>query len=110
MRENKEIGGGIEQLRRPINLLYLLFNWACILVYGYQVLLWVSKGVWTKLPTKILFGPTGWQPCTASTPVGKAFCWLVDVELAYTLCVLAMVFYLLRWLANRRPRDGLSDV
>jgi len=90
-------------IRQIMNILYMIFNGACISVYGYQVYLWIKQSAWTKIPTHALLFPGSEHPLSGQTGVTwKIVDWTLNVELAYTLCTLAMIFYGLRWLADWR--------
>jgi len=90
-------------MRQIINILYMIFNGACISVYGYQVYLWVKQSAWTKIPTRALLFPGAEHSSSGQTGVTWQIAdWMLNVELAYTLCTVAMIFYGLRWLADRR--------
>ena len=90
-------------MRRSSHALYLLFNWACIIIYAYQIYRWIRKGFWTRIPSEVLF------PCAIASrspersgPVGRLVCWVLHVELAYSLCAVAIIFYALRWWADKK--------
>jgi len=90
-------------LRSTYHVLYILFNSACTILYAWQIYVWIRRGAWKSIPWRVLI-PSGsaWHLSAASGPVGKAFHWILNVELAYVLCVVAIVFYFLRWLADRK--------
>lgn len=94
-------------LRRVSYVLYLLFNSACTIVFAYQGYLWIRSGGWTKIPTHLLLpgGVATWPFFAESHGVGRLFRWCGNVDLAYTLCVLAMMFYGVKWLLERRDRQ-----
>jgi hypothetical protein len=90
-------------MRQIVHILYVIFNGACISVYAYQVYLWVKQSAWTKIPSRLLLFPGTEHPLASHTGVTwRIVEWMLDVELAYTLCFVAMIFYGLRWLADRR--------
>src|SRR5208282_3476826 len=100
MKEEASIPAPLRQMHRASHALYLLFNWACIIVYAYQVYLWIRQGFWTKIPSTVLLpGLAAWTIPAGSGPIVRVFFWTCHVELAYTLCAVAMVFYALRRMA-----------
>lgn len=86
-------------------VLYELFNWACVIVYAYQICLWIRRGAWTKIPSRSVM-PSGSvsRLFAGSGTIDKVFQWLLNVEFAYALCAVAMVFFGLKWLAGRRAQ------
>ena len=90
-------------LRSTYHVLYILFNSACTILYAWQIYIWIRRGAWKSVPWRVLI-PSGnaWHLSAASGPAGKALHWILNVELAYVLCVVAIVFYFLRWLADRK--------
>ncbi|WP_093882159.1 hypothetical protein [Syntrophus gentianae] len=113
MNEERKAPSGVEMStsrRRGVagqivNILYLLFNGACLSVYGYQVYLWLTQSAWKKIPSRLLLFPGSEHPFASHTGLTwRIFEWVLDVELAYTLCTIAMIFYGLRWLADRRAQ------
>ncbi|OPY90716.1 MAG: hypothetical protein A4E72_00515 [Syntrophus sp. PtaU1.Bin208] len=92
-------------VRHIVNILYMIFNGACLSVYGYQVYLWLTQSAWKKIPSRLLLFTGSEHPFSSHTgATWRIFEWLLDVELAYTLCTIAMIFYGLRWLADRRAQ------
>lgn len=90
-----------------VHVLYVMFNTACTVVYGYQIYLWLRLGVWTKFPSRLLFyrgdryhfaSPFGMMDGIAE--------WVLNVELAYTLGVIAITFYAVRWWIDRQVKRG----
>jgi hypothetical protein len=105
MKERVRTYGVITRIRKSSHVLYLVFNWACIIVYVYQVYLWIREGSWTRIPSKALLpGATAWQPPVQSGLFAKLIYWILNVELAYTLCTLAVIFFALRWFADRQVK------
>lgn len=93
----------MKQFRRFCHILYLIFDGACCILYGWQVYSWIRKGHWTRIPSQVLLpGTTASSMTTPSAPFGKAIDWLLHVELAWSLCVVAILFYGLRWWADRK--------
>ena len=94
-------------LRRASHVLYLFFNWACTIVFVYQGYLWIRKGSWTKIPTSLLFsrGISTRPFFTESHGAGGLVRWCLSVDLIYTLGVIAMIFYAVKWLLERRERQ-----
>jgi len=94
-------------LRRAFHSLYLLFNWACVIVFAYQGYRWIREGGWTKIPTRLAL-PKGVlaSPLFAeSHGVGRLLQWCCTVDLAYTLCAVAMACYGAAWLLERNGRQ-----
>lgn len=90
-------------MRQIMHILYMIFNGACISVYGYQVYLWVKQSAWTNIPTRVLLPSGAGHPLSSQTGITwKITDWMLNVELAYTLCIVAMIFYGLRWMADRQ--------
>jgi hypothetical protein len=88
------------------HVLYTLFNWACMIVYVYQIYYWMRQGAWTKIPSRLLIPhATELQPSVHSGAVAKALQWVLNVELAYTLCAVALILFCVRWLANRTVKE-----
>jgi len=71
-----------------------------MIIYGYQVYLWIRKGAWTRIPSRVVWSGAGSGPSAG----GKLVEWMLNVELAYTLCAISMIFFGLKWLANRRVK------
>jgi hypothetical protein len=94
-------------LRRASYVLYVAFNSACTIVFAYQGYLWVRGGGWTKIPTHLLLPGyvLVWPVFAERNGAGRLFRWCCNVELAYTLCVIAMMFYGIKWLLERRDRQ-----
>ncbi len=91
--------------RRMVHVLYIAFNGACLAVYGYQVYLRISRGTWTKIPSGVLFVPrTGSRFSTLHGVMGETVEWMLNVELAYTLCAIAMLLYGVRWWIDRQDK------
>ncbi len=101
------VAGGGSPARRLVHVLYIAFNGACLAVYGYQIYLRVSKGAWTKIPSGVLLFPRSGERFTSlQGAIGKTAEWMLEVELAYTLCVIAMLFYGIRWWIDRRNMEN----
>lgn len=99
-----------QMLGRASHFFYLLFNWTCTIVFAYQGYLWIRHGGWTKIPTRLLLpgGVTGWPFFEASHGVGSLLRWCCNVDLIYTLGVIAMMFYAVEWFLARRDRQRLG--
>jgi hypothetical protein len=88
-----------------VNILYMGFNGACMIVYGYQIYFRVKQGAWNNIPSSLLL-PPGTEPLLVAQAggMGKAVGWLLNVELSYTLCVIAMLFYGVRCWIDRQSK------
>jgi hypothetical protein len=87
------------------HVLFMVFNGTCMIVYGYQIYLWLKQGAWKRIPSGLLLRPGTESPFVARAGVmGKAVEWMLNVELAYTLCVIAMLFYGVRWWIVRKGK------
>ncbi len=95
-------------VRRTCSVLYMLFNGVCMIVYAYQIYLWIRQGFWTKIPSQVLL-TRGLESrvLNLSGTIGGVVHWTLNVELAYTLCVIATIFYVFRWLADRKGKKGI---
>ena len=88
-------------VRTSFHVLYLLFNSVCMGIYGYQIYLWIRQGIWTKIPSHVLL-PPGVE--SRLSTLSGVFRWILNVELAYTLCAIAMILFAFRWLADRKGK------
>jgi hypothetical protein len=105
MKQDAGVSGTMRYARKTSHILYLLFNWACVIVYAYQVYGWITKGSWTRIPTGILLSGSAASPfMPLSRQTGTILSWMLNVELAYTLCALAIIFHALRWFLGRKAR------
>lgn len=97
-------------VRQSCHILYTLFNWACIIVYAFQIYLWIRHHAWTKIPSRVAL-PFVTEERLSVHPgsLSKAFHWLLNVELAYTLCALALILFGLRWLADKKKKQRTCD-
>ncbi len=96
------IARGGSLMRRLVHVLYIVFNGACLAVYGYQVYLRIIRGAWTKIPSGVLLARrSGGRFSILPGAMGKTVDWMLNVELAYTLCAIAMLFYGARWWIDR---------
>jgi len=74
-------------------VLYLILNGACIAIFSYQGYLWLKEHKWTAIPTHALI--PDWSGVELSLPiVGPVITWMLDIELMYTVGIIAMIFYI----------------
>jgi|GEM_PF-3489461 hypothetical protein len=49
-------------VRRGAHVLYVSFNSACMIVFAYEIYLWIKSSSWVKIPTGVLMARViGWQ-------------------------------------------------
>jgi len=91
--------------RRCCHVLYALFNWACTVVYGYQIYHWIRQRAWVRIPSRLLApSAISSQLSAHSGAISKTFQWILNAELAYALCAFAMIFFCLKRLADKTVR------
>jgi hypothetical protein len=88
--------------------LYTLLNTACIIVLAYQIYLWLKSGAWVKIATHVIvpFQSTEWQVFSEWRLLGSIWNWILNVELMYTLSVLAMIFYAVRFVPKKQGKKA----
>ncbi len=91
-------------MTRALNAVYIAFNTACMLVFAYQAYLWIRVGTWTRIPTHAVLPAwkgdnrllSQWQVAAGAIE------WVLNVELGYTLGVVATVFYVAKLVRQRK--------
>lgn len=77
-----------------------------MIVYAYQVYLWIRQGSWTRITSRVLLPrAVEGRLLERSGAMGTVLDWILNVELAYTLCAIAMVFFAFKWLAERKGKQ-----
>ncbi len=88
------------------NILYWLFNAACLVVFAYEGYLWMRSDSWTKIPALHLVPDSvaRWETLKSPDGVGPVLHWLLTIDLAYSLGGIALVFYLIRWVTSSKVK------
>ena len=91
-------------MTKALNILYITFNSACMIVFAYQSYLWLRAGTWTKIATHILIPdwPRRGQLIAEWQGIGRVLHWILNVELSYTLGSVAVVFYVMRLMSDKK--------
>jgi hypothetical protein len=90
-------------LQRMINIIanifYVLLNTICMILLAYQIYLWFHSGAWVKIATCVILPgqSTGWQ-FFSQGGLSTIWNWILNVELMYTLSIIAMIFYVVRFI------------
>jgi len=110
-------GGGVATsrtralMRWIVHVLYVILNTACMIVYAYQIYLWLRQGAWKRIPSGLVLHPGTVHHFSAQAGgMGKVVAWMLNVELAYSLCVVAMLFYGIRWWIDRQVQTKPAAV
>ena len=102
-KESSPVQVGNAVASRAFHVLYVAFNTMCTIVFAYQIYLWFKAGAWVRIATYMAVPEWlgGQQFLRAEQGAGSLLRWMMDVEIGYTLGILATIFYLLKLFRDR---------
>jgi hypothetical protein len=102
-KESSPVQVGNTVVSRAFYVLYVAFNTMCTIVFAYQIYLWFKTGAWVRIATYMAVPDwlRGQQLLRAEHGAGSLLRWMMDVEIGYTLGILATIFYLLKLFQDR---------
>jgi len=96
-----EVGNPV--VSRAFYILYVAFNTVYTIVFAYQIYLWFKAGAWVRIATYMAVPEWlgGQQLPSAEHGAGSLLRWMMDMEIGYTLGIVATIFYLLKLFRDR---------
>jgi hypothetical protein len=75
-----------------------------MIVFAYEIYLRVKSSIWIKIPTDVFIARvTWWQPSAHAGAIGRGiFHWVLNVDLVWVLSVIAVIFFAIRWLMDKK--------
>ena len=97
-------------VRGGAHVLYVLFNSACMILFAYEIYLWIKSSKWIKVPTGVVIAHvTGWQPSAHATEIDRGvFHWVLNVDLVWVLSTIAAIFFAIRRLMDSKTAQEQS--
>jgi hypothetical protein len=102
-KESSPVQVGNTVASRAFYVLYVAFNTMCTIVFAYQIYLWFKAGAWVRIATYMAVPEWlgGQQFLRAEQGAGSLLRWVMDMEIGYTLGIVATIFYLLKLFRDR---------
>ncbi len=92
-------------LHKGSHVLYVLFSAAYMVVFAYQAYLWIRVHAWTKIPTDAFISRLGGRHFLPHAgEMNWALGWVLNIDLVYTLSIIATIFFGIRWLTDKKPK------
>jgi hypothetical protein len=90
--------------RKSAHVLYVLLDSVCMIVFAYEIYLWIKSGKWIKIPTGVVIvHVTGWRSFAHAGEMGRGvFHWVLNVDIVWVLSIIAIIFFAIRWLMDRK--------